>query len=229
MIYFKWETRKIVWNLFQLIACFAVITPLLFVAELVTRDSAEILSWLSWNGPIVLILCLHSPLLKALIQHSPCFLSWFTQYTHTQPSFSGMVGSAGCGSAFPWDSIPFALSLQLLPTVLPMCLEDQDKHSHDEWLTEKESEQLWTYFSTTSPGRMTPEIPTPCRTRDNPGRISWCDCLRWVWAAQRCHVLITDPVLGWTHTPGLHRRFEMLSLLKTLCLAQHNPHSWISA
>lgn len=201
MIYFKWETRKIVWNLFQLIACFAVITPLLFVAELVTRDSAEILNWLSWNGPIVLTVCLHYPLLKALIQHSPYFLSRFTQYTNTQPSFSAMVGSADYGSAFPWDSIPFTLSLQFLPTVLPMCLEDQGKHSHDEWLTEKESERLWTYFSTTSPGRMTPEIPTASRTRDNSGRILWCDCLRRAWDSWWCHVVITDTVLGWAHTP----------------------------
>lgn len=153
MIYFKWETRKIVRNLFQLIACFAVITPLLFVAELVTRDSAEILNWSSWTGLTVLTLCLHCPLLKALIQHSPYFLSWFTQYTHIQPSFPARAGSAGYGSAFPWDSIPFTLSLQLLPTVLPMCLEDQDKPSHDEWLTGKESERLWIYFSTTSPHR----------------------------------------------------------------------------
>lgn len=102
----------------------------------------------------------------------PIFFLDCTQYTHAQPSFSAMAGSAGYGSGFPWDSIPFTLSLQLLPTVLPMCLEDQDKHSHDEWLTEKEWERLWTYFSTTSPGRMTPEIPTACRTRDNPSRIS---------------------------------------------------------
>lgn len=102
----------------------------------------------------------------------PIFFLDCTQYTHAQPSFSAMAGSAGYGSGFPWDSIPFTLSLQLLPTVLPMCPEDQDKHSHDEWLTEKESERLWTYFSTTSPGRMTPEIPTACRTRDNPSRIS---------------------------------------------------------
>lgn len=200
MIYLKWETRKIVWNLFQLIACFAVITPLLFVAELVTRDSAEILNWFRWNGPIVLSLCLHYPLLKALIQHSPYFLSWFTQYTNTQPSFSAMAGSTSYVSAFPWDSIPFTLSLQLLPTVLPMCLEDQDKHSHDEWLTEKESDFELILAQFPPIGRMTPEVPTACRTRDNPGRILWCDCLKRAWASWRCHVLITDPVLRWTCT-----------------------------
>jgi len=119
-------------------------------------------------------------------------LSFLIVHNTLSPGFEAMVGSAGCGSAFPWDANSFTMSLQFLPTVFPMCLEDQGKHSRDEWLTEKESERLWSSFSTTSPGRIILEVLAACRARDNAGRISQCDCLRRAWASQRCHTQITD-------------------------------------
>lgn len=45
---------------------------------------------LSWNSKLIKLKWTYyaftTPLLKAPIQHSPYFLSWFTQYTNTQPS-----------------------------------------------------------------------------------------------------------------------------------------------
>lgn len=122
------------------------------------------------------------------------------------PNFEVMVGSAGYGSTFPWDANSFALSLQFLPTVLPMCLEDQDKYPCNEWLTEKESEILWTYFSTTSPGRVTPQVPVACRVRDDTGFFdtdfhvwlskTWLNQPEMSHADHRC-----EPVLRWRCTP----------------------------
>lgn len=77
MTYFKWENRKKSWKPISVNgSCCCHYSLLLFVLELVTRDSTEIISWLSCNGSIVLTLCLHYPLLKALLQCSPYFLIW---------------------------------------------------------------------------------------------------------------------------------------------------------
>lgn len=73
-----------------------------------------------------------------------------------------------------------------------MCLGHQDKHSHDEWMTHWESERLWTYFSTTSPGRMTPEVLVACRVCGSAGRTSWCHYQRCAWVSQRCHKQTID-------------------------------------
>lgn len=160
---------------------------------------------LNWNSKLIKLKWTYyaftTPLLKAPIQHSPYFLSWFTQYTNTQPSFSALVGNTGYASAFPGDSIPFTLSLQLLPTVLPMCLEDQDKHSHDDWLTEKESEKFELILAQLPQEEWLQKPQMHAGLAIIQAEFYGKTALKWAWASWRCHVVTTDPVLGWAHAP----------------------------
>lgn len=87
MIYFKWETRKKSWKPISVnCLCCCHYSLLLFLLEWVTRDSAEIRSWLSWNGSIALMLCLQYPAVEGsdTVSAPHTFFPGHTQYAVTQ-------------------------------------------------------------------------------------------------------------------------------------------------